>query len=81
MKSLHTHEVDNDAGASSPIAEGNDDISFLSNLNLIGTKINYNNSGTLIENDIEEGLHAKCEADLKFHRKSAFLLLHGSNKK
>ena len=47
-------EVDNDAATAAYAVEDNGDVSFLSNLNLIGTNIN-NNDGALIENDIEEG--------------------------
>ena len=57
-------EVNNGAAVGVPFVEGNSDINFLSNINLFGTNFN-NNSRTLAENDIEEGLQAQCIEELK----------------
>ena len=72
-------QVGNDSAVVAPISEDNGDVIFLSNINLIETNINNNNSRSLAENNIEEGLQTESEVELKSRRKSALLLPHRSN--
>ena len=57
-------EFDNGVTIVVPVVEDNADVSFISNINLVGTNINNSNDGTLVENDVEKGLQVQYKVEL-----------------